>query len=531
VPRSHRYGFASVLLVWTALTCAQAPQAPVEPSEAPAPPRFEIRRFAVQGNTLLPAEDVDAIVAPFTGPDRDFGTVQQALEALQQAYLDRGFNAVRVLVPEQDLVAGQVQLQVIEARIREVRVEGNKFFDDRNVRASLPSLRAGEPPNSQRIGENVQLANENPAKQTSVRLEATDQVGGVDAVARVTDENPSRITLFMDNTGNSQTGQLRVGAGYMNSNMFNRDHLFSFQAITSPENAHDVAIFGAGYKIPFYSTGSSVEVYGGHSDVDSGTVSGLFNVSGRGNIFGARFNQILPRQGAYEHKLSLGWDFRGFEQHVALIGSSETLVPNIDVYPVSVGYSGRLSRVGSEFNFLVNASHNIPGGKNGSEDAFNGNRPGAEPDYSVYRLAFSYSRLLPADFLFRLAFAGQYTNNLLVPGEQFGLGGADNVRGFYEREESYDRGMRGTVEFYSPDVSPVIDWRARFLTFFDSGRGADNEPVRNTPDGLDSAGVGVRLNRGRSIFFRADWAYVLNGTQTTRQRGSDRWHAAVGVTF
>lgn len=523
-----RWSPTCVLLVWSALACAQAPQPP-EASEVP-PPRFEIRRFVVEGNTILPREEVDEIVAPFTGKERDFGSVQQALEALQQVYLDRGFNAVRVLIPEQDLVGGQVQLQVIEARIREVRVEQNKFFDAANVRSSMPSLKQGEPPNARRIGENVQVVNENPAKQVSVRLEATDQIGGVDAVVRVTDEDPSRFTVYMDNTGNAQTGQTRLGFGYQHANVANRDNVFNIQVITSPDNARDVAIVGAGYRIPVYSTNGSIEVFAGYSDVDSGTVQGLFAVSGRGSIFGARYNQVLPRIEAYEQKLAFGVDYREFQQHVAPPGDPGSLLADITVHPVSLAYSGRYSRVGTEASFFLSASRNIPGGTDGGDLAFASQRAGAESDYSVYRYGASFTRLLPADFMFRFAFSGQYTTDLLIPGEQIGLGGVDSVRGFFEREVSYDQGVRGTVELYSPDLSPAVAWRARFLTFFDSGRGWDNEVARNAPEGLDSAGVGMRINRGRTVFFRADWAYVINGT-ANRPNGTDRWHLAAGITF
>src|SRR5437870_6478417 len=38
-----------------------------------------------------------------------------------------------------DIRSGQVRLRVVEARIRRVRVEGNRFFDEKNVRAGLRS--------------------------------------------------------------------------------------------------------------------------------------------------------------------------------------------------------------------------------------------------------------------------------------------------------------------------------------------------------------------------------------------------------
>ena len=137
---------------------AAVPFSLAQTSSAPAAPRFEIRRFIIEGNSLLPQSEIDRLVAPHVGPGKDFGSVQQALEALQEAYISRGFTAVRVLVPEQEMRAGEVRLQVVEARIGRVVVEGNRFFDAANVRASLPAVQAGAIPNTAELGQQIQLA-------------------------------------------------------------------------------------------------------------------------------------------------------------------------------------------------------------------------------------------------------------------------------------------------------------------------------------------------------------------------------------
>src|SRR5258705_4240025 len=221
----------------------QAPAAPLPlavPQDPPVPQRFEFQRSLVEGNPLLRQSELDRILTPFSGKNRDFGDIQRALEALQDVYTSRGYNAVRVSIPEQDIRAGEVRLRVVEARIRRVRVQGNRFFDEKNVRAGLPSLKDGASPNTRAIGQDAQLVNENPAKQVSVALQAADDPGQVDATVRVTDEKPSRISVFADNTGTPKTGNLRTGVGYQNANLFNGDDVVNAQVVTSPGHASDV---------------------------------------------------------------------------------------------------------------------------------------------------------------------------------------------------------------------------------------------------------------------------------------------------
>ena len=534
---------------------APAPQSrpPIAaPAKPPAPPRFAIQRFLVEGNSLLAQGELDRILAPFSGKDRDFGDIQRALEALQDVYTGRGYNAVRVSVPEQDIRSGQVRLRVAEARIRRVRVQGNRFFDERNVRAGLPSLKEGTSPNTRAIGQDAQLVNESPAKQVSVALQASDDPGQLDATVRVTDEKPSRVSVFADNTGTPKTGNWRTGLGYQNANLFNGDDVINAQLVGSPGHAADVKVFGAGYRVPVYKLSGVVDVLAGYSSVNSGTVLDVFNVSGKGTVAGLRYTQLLGRIDSYEHRIAFGLDYRAYKNSVIFGDSGQSEVPDITVRPASLTYSGRVSQVGRDLSFNLSYSRNIPGGPNGDQEAFtglldsngnlvldsNGNpvkppaRPGASAKYSIWRAGVAFSQLLPSDFILRAALSAQQTKDLLVPGEQFGMGGADSVRGYYERETASDIGRRFSLEGYSPDFGSRIGstWRARGLVFYDAARGHDNIPERGPENKLGSFGLGVRANQGKSFAFRLDVARVTKDAGT-RLNGEYRAHAAVAYSF
>src|SRR5258706_9837586 len=525
------------------ITIAQAPTKPLPPqpqaqppiaapSQPPAPPRFAVQRFLVEGNSLLAQSELDRILAPFSGKNRDFGDIQRALEALQAVYAGRGYNAVRVSVPEQDIRSGEVRLRVVEARIRRVRVQGNRFFDEKNVRAGLPSLKEGASPNTPAIGRDAQLVNENPAKQVSVALQAADDPGQVDATIRVTDEKPSRISALADNTGTPKTGNYRTGVGYQYANLFNGDDVINAQVLTSPGHASDVKVFGAGYRVPAYEWGGVVDVLAGYSSVNSGTVQDLFSVSGKGTVFGLRYTQLLGRIGTYEHRAAFGLDYRAYKNSVILVGTTESLVPDITVHPVSLTYSGRFPQVGRDLSFNISYSHNISGGNKGGDTDFETSRTGAASKYGVVREGLVFSQLLPSDFIMRAVANAQQTHDLLIPGEQFGMGGADSVRGYYERETASDIGWRFSLEGYGPDFGARIgdNWRARALLFVDTARGHDNALERGPENKLGSFGVGMRANQGKSFAFRLDAARVTEDAGT-RQKGDTRVHFAAAYSF
>jgi hemolysin activation/secretion protein len=273
--------------------------------EAPAI-RFEISRFEIAGNTLLPAAEANAAVAPFVGRDRDFGDVQRALETLEAVYHEHGYKVVTVQLPEQELNGGVVRLNVVQPTIGRVLVSGNKVFDETNIRRSLPTLQAGQTPNLHQVSASLKMANENPAKKIKLSLENSEAGDQVDAKVDVTDEKAWKAMLNFDNSGTESTGKTHAGVVLQNANLWGRDHLGSLQYTTTVEKPDQVSVWGAGYHIPLYRLGDSVDLFASYSNVDSGSVSaGLFDlaVSGKGAVAGARYNQSLARRGALEPRL------------------------------------------------------------------------------------------------------------------------------------------------------------------------------------------------------------------------------------
>ncbi|MGH8753785.1 MAG: ShlB/FhaC/HecB family hemolysin secretion/activation protein [Burkholderiales bacterium] len=496
-------------------------------------PQFDITRFVVEGNTLLNTSDIEETVSPYTGKQKDFADVQRALEALQNAYRKKGYGAVQVILPEQEVNQGVVRLKVLEARVGAITIQGNDHHDVANVRDSLPSLKQGLPPNTRDIAANLRVANENPSKQTTVLFKAGEQPGEVDATIRVVDEKPWKVYSYGDNTGDSQTGTYRVGAGAQFSNLFNLDQVFTFQAQTSPEKANDVKIFGGSYHVPLYKAGDSIDVIAGYANVNSGTVQNLFNVSGSGTIVLLRYNDLLPRIGEiYEHKLAYGLDYKAFKNDVTTEGTTTSVVPNITLHPASLTYFGNWRLPSAEVAFNTGYSMNIPGGSNGDSAAFQAARTGATDTYHIIRYGLSALKEFTNDIRLRASINGQITPDALVPGEQYGLGGFNSVRGFHEREISNDSGYQGTVEAYSPDLGSVFhlpNVHTRLLAFYDYGAVSRNRalPGELQNEFISSTGFGIRIN-SKNFSVRADFAQVLHpgGSET---RYSKRAH--VGIVF
>jgi hemolysin activation/secretion protein len=500
--------------------------------------RFAITRFEVGGNTLLPQEDVERAVAPFTGPGRDFGDVQRALEALEALYHERGYNVVTVQLPEQELNGGVVRLNVLQTRIGKVSVSGNRAFDSANIRRSLPALVEGQTPNLKNISANLKLANENPAKRVKLSLEGGQVEDTVDARIEVEDERPWTVMANFDNTGTRETGKTHAGAVLQHANLWGRDHVASLQYTTTVEEPSQVGVWGIGYHVPFYAQGGALDLYASYSDVDSGVVTaGLFDlaVSGRGAVYGARYSQVLAKRllagRELEGRIVYGFETKAYKNSVRLF--DQDFGNDVTVRPLSIGYVGRVGLDNGEANFTATLLRNIPGGSRGSKEDFAAARAGARAGYTALRFAGAWTHALGAsDWQARLFANGQYSGDALVSGEQFGMGGSTSVRGFEERALSLDTGAGLNLELYTPNLCSRAGWQCRLLGFYDAAWGKRNDalPGELRSTSIAAAGLGLRFVAGRAASVQVDYGAVVK-EGAVGGAGNGRLHVRVGLAY
>lgn len=518
--------------------------------------RFDITRFAVEGNTLLTQARVDEAVTPFRGPGRVYGDIQQALEALENAYRGAGYTAVQVSVPEQELTGGVVRLQVVETVVGKVVVSDNRHFSEQNIRASIPQLVEGSAPNLRRISESVQLANDNPAKQVNVTLTASESTNQIDAAITVKDDNPLRVMLNVDNSGNRDTGQWRTGVAVQHSNLFNRDHVATVAYTTSPDSPSGakVDLYSLGYRLPMYGLGDSLDFIYGKSNVTSGqtlAVNSTLNITGRGEIYALRWNHYFARSGEWSSKLVFGADYKKVDSSCNINGgllsgaSLNTCLP-YSTLPLSVSYSAQQQGVGQVLDYNLGIARNMATGEARRNDAlqvtdryslFTGSRQSMD-NFIIVRGGASWFKVFQNDWQVRLASSLQVSPHALPPVEQFGLAGANTVRGFTERAVAADSGAVVNAELYTPDLLVKSEARGnlRLLGFFDAARGANNNvtAASTVPSTLTLAsfGAGLRYTLGRDFSLRLDVARVLlNGNSVTEQRGDLNAHLSAILGF
>ncbi len=499
---------------------AAAPSIPA--GDDNAEPTVIIKRFEIEGPELVPRADLQRVLSGYLNVPLTFGDLRKATSAAENVHTKAGYEVVRVILPEQELdESGVLRLQVVDARLDMVSVTGNKFFSADNIQSSLPVLEKGTLINTAQMDQNLRLANDNLSKQVQIGLSPSDKSGLVDANVRVLDESPHKTFLTLDNTGTRATGRFRLGAVYQNTNMFDKDHQLSLQALTSPDNhASDVKVAGIAYKIPFYNLGGALEANFNYSSVNAGVLStgaGPLGISGKGKIGALRWNHVLPRLAGWDQRLAASAEYKLFESSVLLNGTGQSIIPDLETRPVGLNYTALL-RSGAEDAFVsAGVFRNISTGGKNSTSSYQqaGGRANATADFTILKLLGTWSHRFTNNWTLRAESNAQYTEDALIPGEQFGAGGAYSVRGFNERELSQDKGIRESLELTTPDL-PYVGESGRYLraaVFADAAQLRRNKALSSetSHQSVSSVGAGLRYSFMPGQNLRLDVARVVRG--------------------
>ena len=339
--------------------------------------------------------------------------------------------------------------------------------------------------------------------------------------------------LNADNDGTGSSGRDRLGLLLRGADLLGPNQLASMQYTAASAAPGRTELAGAGYRLPLAGTGATLDLYAIYAGVDSGSVTaGAIDqaIGGKGTLYGARYSRSLAADEGAAAWLAYGFDYKAYKANALVPG--QQLNTDVTVHPFSVSYLRSWSLPGTAASATLTLLRNIAGGSNGSQDDFSRARAGgATANYNIVRLAASLTRALPSDWQVRAAVNGQYTRDALVPGEQFGAGGAASVRGFDERVVAEDSGVAANLELYTPNLCPD-GWSCRALAFYDSAYLKRNSVQAGelSSTTIGSAGLGLRLQLSRQLNLQLDYGHVLRAGATD-SGDANRLHLRLNLAY
>ncbi|KGM39974.1 hypothetical protein JY96_07790 [Aquabacterium sp. NJ1] len=506
-------------------------------AQVPAAVTFDVMEFVVEGNTVLPPEQVERVVSPFMGPGRTFKDMEAARTALEKAYQDAGYLSVVVNLPDQRVDSGEVKLEVIQATVDKLKVTGSQYHRPSLIADKTPALGAGQVPYFPEVQEQL-------ATVQGQDVEVTPLIGPgqdprqIDVELKVKDSLPVHGSLEANSRQNFNTTQGRTEAVLTYGNLFQRDHTIGLSWIYAPSRPADANTLAALYSVPL-TTVDTLSAYYARSNTDTPTKSGLGGSTfTRGRYGGLVYHHDLQaRQWPVTHGFDLGLDFKRSSDRNIDIGGVTTEKPSLHYEVLSARYN--LSWRGENDNVtnwragLYSSFRSISERQvdcNGVRlEQFACKRSGASADFSVFKLGMGRVQNLPANWQVKFDIDAQLASGPLVPAEQYSLGGIDSIRGYYDYEQSADQGWNTRLELISPAWLKLKDDEGvRALLFWDRGelRLIKPLPTEIQKVQMGSYGLGLRLDNSKGLTARLDLAFPIYDTSKPTESGGQE--AATG---
>ena len=492
---------------------------------------FDILEYDVEGVKLLQQVEIEKAVYPFLGEQKTVEDVESARKALEQAYRKAGFATVTVDIPEQAVNSGTVRLHVTESKVSKLRVTGSRYYSQGRILAQTPSIAPGKTPNFTAFQDDLQTVNRFPGNRVTPILKPGREPGTTDIELNVEDKNPLSGSVELNNHYSPNTSHTRLTGTAAYANLWQLGHTLSLQYQTAPEKPEEARVWVGSYVAPLPDSDKVAVFYYVHSRSSVAALSEL-TVIGNGDIYGTRLIMPLPSDGPLYHSLTVGVDYKDFQENIAQPGTPGIQTP-IRYWPAILSYGGSRADSRGQWEFSTGVTAGLRDADS-NELAFDNKRFNARGNFFVYKWDAQRTQTLWKSWSLVGRLDGQIADQPLVSNEEFSAGGAGTVRGYLESEQVADNGFHGSLELRGPSLWSRKDNSGSLQPhlFVEGAHLAlrDPLPAQQSHFTISSAGIGLRFKDGRRLDAVLDLAFPFQSTTYT-EAGQPRLQFSTTVHF
>lgn len=486
---------------------APAPQAvPKAPLTKPHDGvRITVKAFRFNGNSLISEPELQAVVAPWVGKEVSFGELQEASNAIAEAYRRRGWFA-RPQLPAQDISEGIITINILEGKLGAVQIDGqgkqpriNREFVSRSMTARQ---KTGGPLNLDNLERSTSLLNDTPGVAVTTVLAPGANDGESDAIIKVQDKPLVSAYVQLDNQGARSTGENKLTANGTLDNPFG----IGDQIVLNTNGSEGSTYAKLGYSLPIGHDG--LRVGASTSYMQYKLIGDLASLKGKGDAqtYGVNASYPLLRSGMRNVNLAASYDSKIYFNEANATTTSDKA---LDV--IILGVSGDMLD-GFGAGGMTLWSVNLTGGHvdlsacttNALSD-----QQGPQTAGDFTKLGFSLSRLQRVTDKATLwaSFYGQVAGKNLDSSEKMSLGGPSGVRAYPVIEGTGDDAWIGTVE-----ARYNVRSELQVSAFYDQGwvKMSHDANYTGSPQvnagTLKGAGLGVSWNQAGNFIVKAVWA-------------------------
>jgi len=465
---------------------------PLYPEQVPAGAaqrRFLLRGVELSGNHSIPATQLAPIWESRIGQEISVADAFGLAESITASYRERGFVLSQAIVPQQQLpVEGALlRLEVVEGFIDRIRISGTTELATR-LEPLVAPLRIEHPLRLATMERYLLLLNERAGIVAQANLSRSPTVPGASDLDIFVVQIPAAYSASVHNRSSDALGRIRIEGG---AEWRDPLHIFDRHTVHVATSGDPALAFVAyNFDAPVGTEGSKLTV--GASSSRSKPKSSPLQPYTFGDTLalGASHPFLRSRRTSIDGRISISGYNNGSD--VASIGLSRD-----HIRALRLGVAADLSDDVGGINLVDvewSKGLSVLGASQAGDSTLS--RIGANPQFTKATLYAARLQSLGRGMSALVAVTGQYSDDLLVSAEQFGLGGESFLRAFDSSEVLGDRGLAAKLELRWTGV--FDQFATTWYGFFDAGRAQRLEITGGrTSTSLTSLGVGVRATFGR----------------------------------
>jgi hemolysin activation/secretion protein len=436
-------------------------------------------------------------------------------------YVQNGYVSSGAVIPDQNIVDGVVTYRILEGKLTQIVVEGNRWFTDSYFRERV-ALGTEPPVNIGPLQDRLQLLQiDQRLRSVHAELKPGDRQGEASLVISVEENLPYSMWVAVNNYQSPSIGAVRglvnlahqnlTGHGDILSATYGRSQglrpQFDVWYVT-PINAYDTTL------LLRYRKNDTDNVDETFKPLDIVNKSEIFEVTLRHPVYRTlrqEFALALTLEHEYNKSYLLG---EPFSFYPGVEDGEYTVVPLRFAQEWTYRTQRQVLAARSRFSFGLDAWS--------ATDSHSSTMPGGQ--FVAWLGQFQWARITDwwdTQVLFRTDV--QLTDDPLLPVEQISVGGRYSVRGYRENLLVRDQAVISSLELRIPLIQNHrwADY-IQICPFFDYGRAYYRDFPTPEPYDISSVGVGLRWSAPlikTPVELRAEfefyWGYALRHVDTT----------------
>lgn len=463
------------------------------------------------------------------------GQLQLVANEITRYYREKGFFLARAVIPAQEVVDGIVTIRVLEGRLGNVSIQGNRRYADETFRAAFRD-HLGELLQVEDVESALLTAKSYPGVNAFGVFRPGEAVGTADIVVNVQQERLYDASIRADNHGTEFTGEARlVGEFDWNNPFGGADRLGATVLQTfEPDNAiYGELRYSRALPDPSYRVGTTLS----RNTFSVANLSGQnvgVEVGGIAAVASVHVDKYFQRtrQAKFWGRVDLNRKRADTEFGTLLANRDELASLGLQLNFELLDREGANIHAGYvRFDQGLDGVLGVPDTENLGQVEPLPSRSGPDPetggiefagsDFSKVSLGYSRLKSLPANQTVLFRVNGQYSGDMLTSLEQFVIGGPNSVRALPTSQYLADSGYFASLEYavrapFFADTPAFGGYTWGQLLgvslYADYAVGLINQPFSSQPRRFTAGGRGIGIQFGMPGTFSANLQVArLNG--------------------